>query len=109
MTVTIAISKSEFFDRIRRFDSCNLDYDQAGALYDFIEDMIDQEIIGPDVCIGDWAILTSAYTLDEINAEHDRDFQDWYEVADAVCYDFLDNCYTDVIPVDDTTAVMVRL
>ena len=108
----IEITFSEFHDRIQRYDSCSLSYGATRALYDWINERIDDGIISDDICIGDWAILTCEYTLEEIQGEYEDQSQtlnDWDDVADAIAWDGLGNCYADVIVIDSYTAVMVSL
>ena len=102
----IDISVNEFADRIRKFDSCDLDYSQACALGEWIEE--DSDDPSWTVCVGDWAILSSFYTFDELVErahEHGATHVDAESVLDVDTDDV--DCWA-LIRVDDGFVVVER-
>ena len=111
MTMNTVITISEFVDRIREHDSCNLSYKGARALAEYVDDLFDRGILD-EVHLGDWAILTHETTLADLIADHPDSLEEdatFGDVLEAVQWDFMDNCYVDAIQVDDDTIVMVSL
>ena len=103
----IDISVNEFADRVRRFDSCGLDWGQAYALGEFVEGL--EADLGDDfgsVCIGDWAITTWSTSLDEINDEHGTEFESLDDLQDRISWDHLDGTATAAIDCGDSIVMV---
>lgn len=109
----IEISNNEWADRVRKFDSCGLSYVGALALAEWIEtlaDAIDDPDLGSD--IGTWAILSHETTIADLASEHpDRltDESTFDDVLEAIHWDFLGDCYSDAIYVDDSMLIVIGL
>ena len=118
--MNVELRKGEFMDRINGYDSCSLSYDARAALYDYIEEQISDGVIDEEVCIGDWAIVTSEESALELLEEHDVDLDeegldsdDTDElvtyVQDRISYDGFDNCYADSVHLGNDVLLLVSL
>lgn len=96
----VQVHSSAFVDAIRSFDSCDLSYSEAHALYDYLDGFFEDE---EPISIGDYAILSYSTTLATIREEYDIDADTW----DDIDADNLDAWA--IIPTSDHTAVIIGI
>lgn len=104
------VSETQFVDQLSKYDSCDVSRVNLRAVYQYLTDLEDGlgEELEPD--FGTLAISLCEYSLEDLQSEHpDRDLDTVDKVADAVSYDFLDNCYSDCVAIDGDTVVLFGL